>query len=317
MSDALRKHPGIIKKGSQNNLIRKIRPNLDLYLFLIPALILIILFHYVPIYGAQVAFKKFYIAKGIFHSPWVGLRNFQRFIESYYFGVAFRNTVILSFYGLAASLPLPILLALLLKQVRIRWFRRSVQMITYFPYFVSTVIVVGILQLFLAPNTGVINILLGKIGAEGVYFFSKAHLFKHIYVMSSIWQRTGYVAIFYIAALSAINPEQYEAAIVDGATKIQTIYYIDLPSLLPLIAVLTILRLGNLMSVGFEKAWLMLNPLNYEGGEILATYVYRAGLEQNQIELGAAVGLFNSFINLILLFSANKVVRLITGHSLF
>jgi putative aldouronate transport system permease protein len=317
MSNALREYPGIIKKKRPGYLATKINRNLDLYLFLIPALALIIIFHYIPIYGAQIAFKKYYVAKGILGSPWVGFKHFQRFISSYYFGIAFRNTVVLSFYRLAAGLPLPIILAVLLNQIGKNWFKKSVQMVTYFPHFISLVIVVGILNIFLAPDIGVINIILRRLGLSEVFFFSKPNLFKHIYVISGVWQRTGYSAIFYIAALSAIDMEQYEAAIVDGATRLQTIFHIDLPSILPLIAVLTILGLGNIMSIGFEKAWLMLNPLNYEGGEILATYVYRSGLEQNQIELGAAVGLFNSAINLMLLFTANKIIRLLTGHSLF
>ena len=317
MSNALRLHPGIIKKKKPNNIYRKIHRNLDLYVFLLPALLLVIIFHYVPIYGAQIAFKKYYVARGITGSPWVGFRHFSRFFRSYYFGIAFRNTVVLSIYGIAAGLPFPIILAVFLHQIRVKWFRKAVQMITYFPYFISLVVVVGILHIFLAPEYGVLNILLSKVGSEEVFFFSKPHLFKHIYVISGVWQRTGYKAIFYLAALSAIDLELYEAAIVDGATKLQTIIHIELVCLLPLIAIMTILAFGNLMSVGFEKAWLMMNPLNFEGGEILATYVYRAGLMHNQIELGAAVGLFNSLINLLLLYSANKIVKFITGYSLF
>ena len=317
MSNALRRYPGIIKKERSTHLAQKINRNLDLYLFLVPAIVLVVVFHYVPIYGAQVAFKKYYIGMGIAGSPWVGFKHFQRFFNSYYFGIAFRNTVVLSLYRLAANLPLPIVLAILLNQVGRRWFKKTVQMITYFPHFVSLVIVVGMIQIFLAPDYGVINTVLAKVGMERVFFMSKPNLFKHIYVISDLWQRTGYTAIFYIAALSAVDVEQYEAAIVDGATRPQMIFHIDLPSILPLIAVMTILGLGNIMSIGFEKAWLMLNPLNYDGGEILATYVYRAGLEQNQIELGAAVGLFNAFVNLVLLFSANRIVRFVTGHSLF
>ena len=317
MSNALRLHPGLIKKKKPLNTYLKIHRNLDLYVFLIPALLLIIVFHYVPIYGAQIAFKKYYVAKGITGSPWVGFKHFSRFFKSYYFGVALRNTVALSVYGIVASLPFPIILAIFLHQVRMRWFKKAVQMVTYFPYFISLVIVVGILHIFLAPDFGVINIIRERLGSEGIFFFSKPHYFKHIYVISGVWQRTGYKAIFYLAALSAVDVELYEAAIVDGATKLQTIIHIELSSLLPLIAIMTILAFGNLMSVGFEKAWLMMNPLNFEGGEILATYVYRAGLMHNQIELGAAVGLFNSFINLLLLYSANKIVRFLTGYSLF
>ncbi|UUZ85259.1 ABC transporter permease subunit [Paenibacillus sp. P26] len=287
----------------------KILQNYELYLFLLPTILYFLVFHYIPMYGVQIAFKNFIAVKGFTGSPWVGFEHFERFFESYQFVTVLRNTLGISLYELAVAFPAPILLALLLNQVTSERFKKIVQTVTYAPHFISVVVVVGMLYLFLSPKHGLVNQILPALGVQPVFFMASPDWFKTIFVFSGIWQNLGWSAIIYLAALSGVNPDLHEAAVVDGATKLQRIRHIDLPAILPTIVILLILNVGSLMSVGFEKVYLMQNQLNIDASEIIQTYVYKAGLLNAQFSYSAAIGLFNSVVNFILLVAVNQMAR--------
>ncbi len=289
----------------------------QLYLFLLPTLLYFGIFHYGPLYGAQIAFRDYLGALGIWGSPWVGLGNFARFFNSPYFVNLLVNTLSLSLLTLVFSFPIPVIFALLLNQLGNRKYKRIVQTASYAPHFISTVVFVGMIFLFTSPSTGIINVLVSELGGPRIYYMGSLGWFRPVYVLSDIWQETGWGAIIYLAALSGINPELYEAATIDGATKFQRILHIDIPAILPTVTILLVLRTGALMSVGFEKAFLMQNPLNLEHSEIISTYVYKVGLLGAQFSFGSAVGLFNSVINLALLLIVNRVIRAIGQTSLW
>nr|WP_248930898.1 ABC transporter permease subunit [Paenibacillus hamazuiensis] len=295
----------------------RIWQNYELYLFLIPTLAYFILFHYVPMYGVQIAFKNFIAVKGISGSPWVGFDHFERFFASYQFMTVLRNTLGISLYELLVAFPAPIALALLLNQVTSERFKKFVQTVTYAPHFISVVVVVGMLYLFLSPKHGLVNIALQGLGMEPIYFMAKAEWFKTIFVFSGIWQNLGWATIIYLAALSGVNPDLHEAAVVDGATKVQRIRHIDLPSIMPTIMILLILNVGHMMSVGFEKVYLMQNQLNVDSSEVIQTYVYKSGLLNAQFSYSAAIGLFNSVVNFILLITVNQLAKKMKQASLW
>ena len=295
----------------------RIYKNYMLYLFVLPAITYAIIFNYIPMYGIQIAFKNFRPVLGIAGSPWTGLRHFERFIFGPQFWRLIRNTLTLSLYGLVAGFPMPIILALLINQLRQRRYKRYVQMVTYAPHFLSTVVLVGMVLVFLSPRSGFVNGIIRLLGGNGVFFMAKAGLFPHIYVWSGIWQNAGWGTIIYLAALAGVNPELHEAAIIDGASKPQRIRYIDIPAITPTAVILLILNVGRIMSVGFEKAFLMQNPLILETAEIISTYVYKVGLIGAEFSFGAAVGLFNNAINLVLLLSVNSAARRLSGTGLW
>lgn len=301
----------------KNNLKRDVLKNWDLYLLFFPVLLYFILFHYWPMYGVQIAFKDFVATKGIKGSPWAGFRHFQRFFRSHHFWPLIRNTLGLSIYQLLASFPAPIILALLINEVMNNRFKRTVQTVTYAPHFLSTVVVVGMMTTMLSPQTGIINKLLQSMGKERIYFMGESQWFRHLYVWSGVWQHTGWNAIIYLAALSGINIELHEAAIVDGASKLERIWYINIPGILPTAIVLLILNLGQVMNVGFEKVFLMQNDLNISTSNVISTYVYNIGLLGSQYSFSTAVGLFNSIINFILLIAVNKISREVTDVGLW
>ena len=303
--------------GRLRDLGGSIRDNWDLYIFILPALAYFVIFHYGPMYGVQIAFKDFMPTRGIMGSPWAGLKHFQRFFETYLFWTVLRNTIVLAFYQLAASFPIPIILALMMNQARRRWFKKTVQTVTYAPHFISIVVLVGMMSVLLSPRAGIVNQMIRGLGGETVFFMARARYFRHLYVWSGVWQTTGWSSIVYLAALSTISPDLHEAAIVDGATKLQRIWHIDLPSILPTAVVLLILSAGNVMRLGFEKAFLMQSALNLEVSEIIQTYVYKLGLLNAQFSLSAAVGLFNNIINLTLLLSVNSIARRVGQTSLW
>lgn len=280
-------------------------------------MIYIIVFEYVPMYGVQIAFKNFIATKGIYGSPWVGFQHFERFFNSNMFSVLIKNTLGLSLYRLAAGFPAPIILALLLNHLNSKRYKRVIQTATYAPHFISSVVIVSMLLVFLSPRGGLVNVIITALGAEPILFMGKPELFKTIFVFSGIWQNTGWGAIVYLSALSAISPELHESAIVDGASKLKRIIYIDLPGIMPTAVILLILDIGNIMNIGFEKVFLMQNSLNIDASEIIATYVYKVGLIGGQYSFSAAVGLFNSLINFILLIIVNKVAKTITETSLW
>ena len=264
--------------------LNKVTRNWVLYLFLLPTLIYLLIFNYWPMYGVQIAFRNFKPTKGIWGSPWVGMKNFDKFFHSYMFKDLLTNTIVLSVYQIVASFAFPILLALLLNYCVSNKLRKVTQMVTYAPHFISTVVLVGMLNVFLSES-GIINHLLNLLGLRSVPFLSDAGMFRHIYVWSHIWQRTGYNSVIYIAALAGVNPELHEAAIVDGANKLQRILHIDLPAIMPTAIILLIMSTGNMLSLGFEKVYLMQNDLNLGVSEIISTYVYKIGLLNAQYYL--------------------------------
>ncbi|CAM4296704.1 ABC transporter permease subunit [Paenibacillus phoenicis] len=300
----------------KRRLIRDFRLNKYLYLMMIPVIAYYVIFHYGPMYGAIIAFKDFSPVKGILGSDWVGLKHFEEFFGSYYFLRVLKNTVLISLYTLIFEFPAPIILALLINEVRRRRFKRVVQTITYMPYFISLVVICGIITDFTNAD-GLINRLFMLLGYDGQAMLQKPELFRPIYVLSEIWQRIGWESIIYIAALMSIDLEQYEAARIDGASRLKQMFYITLPGLVPVITIMFILRIGNLLNVGFEKIILLYNPITYETADVISTFVYRKGLLEFGWSYSSAVGLFNSVINLALLISANYISRKVNENSLW
>jgi putative aldouronate transport system permease protein len=259
-------------------------------------------------YGLQIAFKNYLPAKGFAGSVWVGFKHFQQFLDSYMFWNILWNTVWLSLYELA-TFPIPIIMALLLNQLNSNKFKRFVQTVTFAPHFISTVVLVGMLYLFLSPRTGLINRFIEAMGFKAIHFIAEPSWFKSIYVWSGVWQNAGWGMIIYLAALTSIHPELHEAAVVDGANKLKRIWHVDFPGILPTVIILLILNVGNLMSLGFEKAYLLQNSLNASSSEIIQTYVYKQGLAGGKFSYAAAIGLFNSLVNFILLIVVNTIAR--------
>lgn len=296
---------------------RSFRRHWQLYLVMLPALLYFIIFRYIPMVNAVIAFKNYSVVKGIWGSPWAGFKHFEMFFENPVFWTLLKNTLGLSLYALIVGFPLPILLAIALNEIRDGFFKRSVQMITYAPYFISTVVMVSMIMLLLAPRLGVINLGLQAIGLPAINFLGRPDMFSSIYVWSGVWQNSGYAAIVYLAALSGIDPTLYEAAKVDGASRLQKIRYIDLPGITPVAVIILILTVGSLLAIGFEKVYLLQNPLNLSTSEIIATYVYKIGLLNANFSFATAVGLFNSVINMILLVLVNTWARRVSDVSLW
>ncbi|KUP25737.1 sugar ABC transporter permease [Paenibacillus sp. DMB5] len=267
--------------------------------------------------NAVLAFKDYNVIKGIWGSPWVGLKHFRLFFENPMFWTLVKNTLLLSGYLLLAGFPIPILLALMINEIRGGRFKRFVQLVSFAPYFISTVVMVSIIMLFLAPRLGFANIALNFFGLESVNFLGEPGMFRSIYVWSDIWQTAGYSAVIYLAALAGIDPTLYEAAKVDGASRFQKIRHVDLPGIVPTIVIILILNVGNVMAIGFEKVYLLQNPLNIVNSEIIATYVYGIGLLNANYSFATAVGLFNSLINLVLLVTVNGLAKRITSNSIW
>ena len=302
-------------KKTAKKTVDKIARNWVLYLFLLPTLAYLLIFNYWPMYGVQIAFRNFKPAKGIWGSAWVGMKNLNKFFNSYIFEDLLTNTIVLSLYQIFAAFAFPIILALLLNYCVSNKLRKVTQMVTYAPHFISTVVLVGMLNVFLS-DSGIINHLLRMLGFSSVPFLSDSGMFRHIYVWSHIWQRTGYNSVIYIAALAGVSPELHEAAIVDGANKLQRILHIDLPAILPTAIILLIMSTGNMLSLGFEKVYLLQNDLNLGVSEIISTYVYKIGLLNAQYSYSTAIGLFNNVINLIVLLTVNKIADKVSGTSL-
>jgi putative aldouronate transport system permease protein len=289
----------------------------QLYLLMVVPLLFFFVFKYVPMANAVIAFKDYSVVLGPWGSSWVGWDNFSRMFGNPVFGSLVTNTLQLSGYYLLAGFPVPLILALCLNEIRSRFFRRTVQMVTYAPYFISTVVVVSMMMLFFAPRIGIASRLLEPLGLGGLDVMGSEAAFRHLYVWSDIWQTAGYSAVIYMAALAGIDPALYDAAKVDGASRLQRIRHVDIPAILPTCAVVLILGVGNLMAVGFEKAFLLQNPLNFGSSEIISTYVYKIGLLNADFGLATAVGLFNAVVNLALLVVVNAIVKRIGGSSLW
>ncbi|WP_163538767.1 ABC transporter permease subunit [Gracilibacillus sp. YIM 98692] len=303
----------IWKRSKRWNQIKR---NWELYLFLLPTLLYFIIFHYVPMYGVQIAFRDYSPGFGILTSPWVGLEHFIRFFESYQFWSLIYNTFSLSALQLLITFPLPIIVAIMLNQLMFKKYKKFVQTVIYAPHFISVVVLVGMVYVFFSGN-GIINNFLNLLGMEEVRFLTEPSWFKPLYLGSSVWQETGWAAIIYLAALAAVNPELHEAAIVDGASKFQRILHVDVPAIMPIAMILLVLSVGNIMNIGFEKAYLLQTPLNQTSSEIIPTYVYKVGLQQAQYSFAAAIGLFNAVINLVLLWYVNRVAKRLSGTGLW
>ena len=308
---------GLVRPVS--DAVRQIRRGWQLYVLLTPPLLYLIVFKYVPMYGVQIAFRDYNVITGFAGSPWVGLEHFDRFVTSYNFWPILRNTLVLNVYQLAAGFPLPIVLALALNYVARETFKKTVQLVSYAPHFISTVVLVGMVLQFLHPEYGAVNLMLRRVGLEPVHFMGYPQYFSSIYVWSGVWQQVGFSSIIYLAALTSIDVTLHEAAIVDGATKLQRIRHIDLPGIMPVAIILLILQMGSLLDVGFEKVLLMQNPLNLAVSEVIDTYVYRVGLASAvpNFSYAAAIGLFKSVVGLILIASANQLAKKIRQTSLW
>ena len=303
--------------SSTKKIIRGIIKNWQLYLFVLTAVIYILVYCYSPMYGLQIAFKDFRVSAGISGSKWVGMKHFRKFLSTPSFIQLIRNTLVLSLYSLVLGFPMPILFALISNELKEGRFKRIVQTISYAPHFISTVVMVSMITMFLDASNGIINKLLGYLGVGPFAFMTTASWFPSIYVISGIWQNLGWSAIIYFAALSGIDPSLHEAAMIDGASRLQRIWFVNLPGIMPTITVMLILQAGNIMSIGFEKVYLMQNALNSETSEIISTFVYKMGLQYNQYSYSSAIGMFNSVINFILLVTVNMTAKRLDGTSLF
>lgn len=293
------------------------RKNWFLYLMFLPVLIYFVIFAYIPMGGTIMAFKDYKVRMGIWGSPWAGLKYFERFFKSYNFGLLLKNTVMISAYSLLASFPIPIVFALLLNYLRQKRLKKMLQMVSYAPYFISTIVICGMISIFMDKDSGIFNQMITFLGGKPVPFLSRPEYFKSIYVWSGVWQGMGYSSIIYLSALSGIDPALHEAAIMDGASKVKRIIHIDLPGIKPIIVIQLILALGSLMNVGFEKIYLLQNDLNMSASDVINTYVYRIGLVQNNYSFSTAVGLFNSVINMLLVVLANTFIKKMTDESLW
>lgn len=289
----------------------------QLYILILPAAIYFIVFHYLPLYGIQIAFKDYKAVSGIADSAWVGLKHFKAFFEAYYFKRLLSNTLLLNIYYLLWSFPVPIILAILLNQIRKEKMKRFIQTTIYVPYFISTVVLAGMLYIFLSPTSGIFNFVRTAMGLKAIDFMSEAGAFRSIYVISGIWQAAGYGTILYIASLAGVDQSLYEAAEIDGASIWQKIRYIDFPSIVPTIMMVFILDCGKLLSSDTNKALVMQTPGNIPTSDIIGVYVYNVGLGSGQFSYTAAIGLFINIINFAIIMSVNKISKKVTDVGLF
>ncbi len=308
------------QKGSLSTRIyKKIRKNWGLYLLILIPVVYVFIFNYIPMYGVTIAFKRYNIKQGMMNSPWVGLYQFQRFLGNSQFFTIMKNTLTLSLYNLIAGFPIPIILAIGLTHLKYPRYKKVIQMVTYAPHFLSMVVLVSLLSQVLNMRFGVINRLIEALGGNAINFMGTSQYFPHVYVWSGVWQEAGYGSIIYISALSAVDPQQHEAASIDGASMWQRIWNIDIPGILPTITIMLILRMGSLVTVGFEKIFLMQNSMNLSVSEVVETYVYRVGLASARpdFSFGTAVGLFQNLISLTLVLLANVISRKVSDNGLW
>ncbi|WP_068268036.1 ABC transporter permease [Caviibacter abscessus] len=293
------------------------RDQIELYLILLPFAIWYILFMFKPMYGLVIAFKDYNLFKGISGSDWVGLLNFREFLTSPEFYQTLKNTLMLNLYSLVFEFPFAILLALMLNEVKNKIFKLFVQTASFIPYFIAIVVAAGIAINILSPSTGVINVMLEKIGLQKVYFLSKPEYFRGIFTGLNMWKNTGFNAVIYLAALTSVDEQLYEAAKIDGAAKFDQLLHITLPSILPTIIVMLILKIGSMLNIAFETVLLLYQPATYSTSDVISTYVYRTGVLQQNFGLATAVGIFNAVVALILVYSANRISKKISNLSLW
>ncbi len=304
------------KKLKRKKLKEKIWKGREYYLLILPALVYVLIFCYGPMYGIQIAFKDYKMSRGIWDSKWVGLMHFKDFFQGYYFWNLIKNTLLLSLYNLIVTFPIPIMVALIINELKGRY-KKVVQTVLYAPHFISTVVLVGMIGIMFSPSVGVVNQFLNLLGIDSIYFMGDSRYFRHMYVWSGLWQQMGWSAIIYIAALSGVDPALHEAASIDGATRMQRILHINLPCIAPTIIIMLILAVGSIANVGYEKVFLMQNSLNQDVSEVISTYVYKRGIIDTNYSFSTAVNLFNNVVNLILLLIANTVSRKFSESSLF
>ena len=305
------------KKIKRQQILNSVLRDYPLYLMLLPAIASYIIFHYIPFYGIQIAFRNYTPGLGIRDGEWVGLKYFIRFFESYYFGTLIRNTLSITLYTLAAGFPIPILLSLLLNELKNKRFKQTVQTLSYAPHFISTVVLCGMLYVFFNPTYGPIVLLGNHLGLNLGNALTEPRAFKHLYVWSGIWQDLGWNCIIYLAALSGVDQTLHEAAIIDGASRLQRICYINWPTIFPTIMITLILNCGSILNVGFEKVFLLQNDLNISTSQVISTYVYEQGLLGGSFSSSTAIGLFNNVINFIFVMAVNQISKKITKISLF
>lgn len=305
-------------KTTAQKILYHLRRDLLLYLMVLPVVIWYSTFVYKPMTGLVVAFQDYSIFRGISGSEWVGFQHFRDFFNGPFFFRTFKNTILINFYKLIFDFPTPIILALLLNEVRKMWFKRTIQTLTYLPYFVSTVVIAGIVTNFLAPSNGLINIVLDMLGFDKIYFLTRPEFFRPIYIFTfDIWKDIGFSAILYIATLSSINPELYEAAEMDGASRWRKMWHVSLPGLLPIIIIVVLLRISNFIEVGHEAIILLYQPITYETADVLSTYAYRTGISNGRYDLATAVGLFTNSVGLVLVIIFNKISNKVAGSGLW
>lgn len=306
-----------IKRNLTKRLLTNMKQHWMLYALILPVVLYYLIFAYAPLYGIQLAFKDYSIKDGIWGSAWVGFDHFIRFFKSYNFWQLMKNTIGISIYSLVVGFPIPIIFALMLNYVKSKKLKKSVQMVSYAPYFISTVVMCGMIVIFMNPDTGIINKIIELLGFKSIDFLSRPGMFKSIYVWTGVWQGMGWSSIIYISALSGVDYSLHEAAIMDGANKFKRMLHVDLPSIKSTIIMLFILQMGSLMAVGFEKVFLLQNTLNKESAAVISTYVYEVGLINNDYGYSSAIGLFNSVINLALLLISNFLTKKFADESLF
>ncbi|QHQ35413.1 ABC transporter permease [Algicella marina] len=289
----------------------------QLYLMLIPTILWLAIFLYKPMYGLQIAFKDYSIFRGVAGSPWIGFEHFQTLFGNDQFLRALRNTIIISFYGLIFGFPMPILLALMFNEILRQTFKKTAQTIVYLPHFVSSVIIAGIVITAFSPSAGIVNTMLGWLGIEPIYFLTKPEWFRPIFVGTGIWQEAGFQSIVYLAAIAGVSPTLYESAVVDGASRWQMMWKITLPSILPTIIIMLIIRIGNMLEVSFEMIILLYQPATYETADVVNTFIYRQGIQGGQYDLAAAAGLFNAVVAFVLVMTANTISKRYSRTSLW
>jgi len=302
---------------NRKSILKQIAKRWQLYLIILLPIIHTFIFAYIPMYGVTLAFRDFSIRDGILGSPWVGMRHVNQFFNAPNFWLLIRNTLALSAYTLAVGLPAPIILALCLNEVRMKYFKKFVQTVTYAPFFISTVVMVGMMLQILALRGGFFNNIITMFGGDPINFMGEASMFRSIFVISGVWQTMGFSAVLYIAALASVDENLYEAALIDGANRMQKIRHVDFPAILPTIIIVLIMSAGSIMNVGPERVLLMQNNLNLINSEIISTYVYKIGLLRGDFSFATAVGLFNTVINFILLFTVNKICQKVSSTSMW
>ncbi len=307
----------VLLNGNKKTGMKTILRRWQLYLMALPAVLYVILFCYKPMYGILIAFKNYKIKLGVWDSPWIGFDNFERLFNSYWFPVILKNTVVISGLSIILTFPLPIILALMVNEVRNGKIRKGFQIISYAPHFISTVVVCSMVVLFTTPETGILNIIATALGGNGSNVMYNPAAFKWVYIISAIWQETGWGSIIYYATLSSVDSSLHEAAEIDGANRLQRIWYINVPVLIPTIVIMLIMRFGQIMTVGYEKVYLLQNNTNLVSSEVISTYVYKVGLENAEYAFSTATGLFNSVVNCIFLIAVNKICDRLSGSSLF